>query len=123
MTVSRKVNSQKSKLNNMESHVGSFVRVSIGYFKPEQTGKVENMLCTEFKQILIPAIKKLNGNLSYYVGIDKEKCSLTNVSFWQSRKDAMQMAVLKEMLAMRETFESLGLKFIEITDHQILWEI
>jgi hypothetical protein len=117
------VTSSKSKLNKMESKVGSFVRVSIGYFKPEQTGKVENMLCNEFKQLLLPAIKKLDGNIGYYVGIDKEKCSLTNVSFWQSKEDAMQMALLKEMLAMRETFESLGLKFIEITDHQILWKI
>jgi len=107
----------------MEPIEGNFVRISIGYFKPELTGKVENMLNNEFKNLLVPAIQKLNGSISYYVGLDKEKCSLTNTSFWQTKEDAKQMANLKEMLAMRETFESLGLKFIEITNHQILWKI
>ena len=99
------------------------VRISIGYFQPEQTEKVESMLNNEFKNALIPAIKKLKGNISYYVGIDKEKHSLTNVSFWETNEDAKQMATLKEMLDMRTTFEALGLKFIEITNQNILWEL
>jgi quinol monooxygenase YgiN len=85
--------------------------------------KVENILNNEFKNLLIPAIQKLKGNLGYYVAIDKEKLVMTNTSFWESREDAQQMATLKEMLAMRETFEALGLKFIEISNHEVLWEI
>ena len=81
------------------------------------------MLNDEFKNSLIPAIKKLHGNLGYYVGIDKEKHTMTNVSFWESKEDALQMATLKEMLAMRATFEGLGLKFIEITNHEVLWKL
>ena len=99
------------------------IRISIGYFQPEQADKVEAMLNDEFKKILTPAIKKLKGSLGYYVAIDKEKNAMTNVSFWQTKEDALQMATLKEMLDMRTTFESLGLRFIEITNHQVLWKL
>jgi hypothetical protein len=102
---------------------GTIVRISIGYFQPEQTEKVESRLNNEFKNSLIPAIKKLKGNLGYYVGIDKEKHTMTNVSFWQTKDDAIQMPTLKEMLDMRTTFEALGLKFIEISNHEIVWKL
>ena len=101
----------------------TIVRISIGYFQPEQADKVEAMLNNEFKNSLIPAIKKLKGNLGYYVAIDKEKNAMTNVSIWRTKDDALQMATLKEMLDMRTTFESLGLRFIEITNHQVLWKL
>jgi quinol monooxygenase YgiN len=103
--------------------VKAIARISIGYFQPEQTERVEDMLNNEFKKLLVPAIKKLKGNLGYYVAIDKEKHAMTNVSFWQTKEDAMQMTTLKEMLQMRETFEGLGLKFIEITNHEVLWKL
>jgi quinol monooxygenase YgiN len=107
----------------METTAKNIVRISIGYFQPEQTDKVEAMLNNEFKHSLIPAIKNLKGNLGYYVGIDRDKPTMTNVSFWETREAAMQMATLKEMLDMRTTFEALGLKFIEITNHDILWKL
>ena len=99
------------------------VRISLGYFQPEQTAEVASMLENEFKNALIPAIKKLKGNISYFVGIDSEKHTLTNVSFWETNEDAKQMATLKEMLDMRATFEALGIKFIDITNHQIIWAL
>jgi hypothetical protein len=99
----------------------TIVRISMGYFQPDQADKVESMLNNEFKDLLTPAIKKLKGNLGYYVAIDREKNVLTNVSFWQTKKDAIQMSTLKEMLDMKTTFEALGIKFIDITNHQILW--
>jgi len=101
----------------------TIVRISIGYFQPEQADKVEAMLNNEFKNSLIPAIKKLKGNLGYYVAIDKEKNAMTNVSIWRTKDDALQMATLKEMLDSRTTFDSLGVKFIEITNHQVLWKL
>jgi quinol monooxygenase YgiN len=113
----------KYKINTERTTEGSIVRISIGYFQPDQTEKVESMLNKEFKNSLVPAIRKLKGNLGYYVAIDKEKHTMTNVSFWQTKEDAMQMATLKEMLDMRTTFEALGLKFIEITNHEILWKL
>jgi hypothetical protein len=71
----------------------------------------------------VPAIKKLKGNLGYYVAIDKDKLTMTNVSFWKTKEDAMQMAALKEMLDMRSRFEALGLKFTDITNHKIVWSL
>ena len=35
------------------------IRISNAYFPPEQTEKVESMLNNEFKNAVIPAIKKL----------------------------------------------------------------
>jgi len=102
---------------------GDIIRISIGYFKQEQTDEVEYMLNNEFKNSLIPAIRRLKGNLGYYVAIDKEKCAITNISFWKTKEDVLQMATLKEMLEMRTVFEALGLKFIEITNHQIVWKL
>jgi quinol monooxygenase YgiN len=99
------------------------VRISLGYFAAEQTAHVEAMLQNEFKNLLVPAIRALHGNLAYYVGIDRDKHVMTNVSLWQTLADAMQMATLPEMLAMRDTFEALGLKFIEITNHEVLWKL
>jgi hypothetical protein len=107
----------------MNPTIGNITRISIGYFQPEQTEQVAAMLDNEFKNSLIPAIQQLHGNLGYYVGIDREKCAMTNVSFWETKADALQMATLKEMLAMRTTFEALGLKFIEITNHEVLWQL
>lgn len=107
----------------MEISTNHITRISLGYFQPEQTERVALMLNNEFKESLIPAIQKLRGNLGYYVGIDTEKCVMTNVSFWETKDDAFQMATLKEMLDMRTTFEALGLKFIEITNHEILWKL
>ncbi len=103
--------------------INSIVRISIGKFQSVQLEKVEFMLDNEFKNSLIPAIQKLNGNLGYYVGIDRQNNAMTNVSFWETEADAIQMATLKEMLNMRTTFESLGLEFIEITNHEILWKL
>ena len=116
--------SQNKSNKKMEANAENIiVRISIGYFPPEKVYKVEAMLSNEFKNLLIPAIKKLKGNLGYYVAIDKEKNAMTNVSFWGNKEDALQMATLKEMLDMRATFEALGLKFIEITNHQVLWKL
>ena len=48
---------------------------------------------------------------------------MTNVSIWITKDDALQMATLKEMLDSRTTFDSLGVIFIEITNHQVLWKL
>ncbi|HET6766831.1 MAG TPA: hypothetical protein VFH08_05515 [Chitinophagaceae bacterium] len=118
------VTAQDKKIeDDMKIAEGNIVRISIGYFEPHQADKVESMLQGEFKNSLIPAIKRLKGNLGYYVGVDKEKHTMTNVSFWDNIENAKQMATLKEMLAMRTTFEALGLKFIDITNHDILWKL
>ena len=100
---------------------GAIVRISIAYFKPEQTDKVESMLNNEFKNHVAPAIKELRGHIAFYVGIDKEKLTMSNVSFWQTKEDALQMATLREMADMRATFKALGIEFNDMTNHDILW--
>lgn len=100
---------------------GTVVRLSVAYFKPEQTEKVESMLNNEFKNHVAPAVKRLKGLIAFYVGIDKEKHTMTNVSFWQTKEDALQMATLKEMADMRTTFKELGIAFNDMTNHDILW--
>jgi hypothetical protein len=107
----------------MKATTGTIIRISIGYFQPAQTEQIESMLVHEFQQLLVPAIRKLRGNLGYVVGLDREKHAITNVSFWQTKEDALQMNTLVEMLQMREKFEALGLKFIEITNHEVLWSL
>jgi DNA-directed RNA polymerase subunit E'/Rpb7 len=104
------ITKKSKKINKMAPNINDTIRISIGYFQEKQTEQVEAMLQNEFKNTLIPAIEKLHGNLGYYVAIDREK-------------HAMQMATLKEMLDMRATFEALGLEFLEITNHDLLWKL
>jgi len=116
--------SQTNSGTKMEANTpNTVVRISIGYFPPEQAGKVQSMLNNEFKTSLVPAIKRLKGNLGFYVAIDTEKHAMTNISIWETKADALQMATLKEMLDAKTIFESLGVKFIDITNHQVLWKL
>ncbi|WP_259065714.1 hypothetical protein HDF24_02675 [Mucilaginibacter sp. X4EP1] len=107
----------------MEQLTGNVVRVSIGYFPSDKTEQIEAMTNNEFKNAVVPAVKKLNGNLGFYVGIDKQKHAISNVSFWQSQEDAAQMNTLKEMLDMKVVFEAVGVNFIAITNATINWEV
>ena len=98
------------------------VRVSIGHFAPEKAEEVAQKLSV-WEAKLRPAIQALSGNIAYYVAIDKEKNYMTNVSLWQTLDHAKQMGSLAEMLAQRTEFEALGVKFIPITNHEVLWKI
>ena len=101
----------------------AIVRVSIGYYPPEQEAAVEEKLETVFKEKIMPAVKKLNGSIYYFVAVDKEKKSITNESLWETREDAMQMAEMKEMLEMAKEFIELGVEFSEITNHEMIWQL
>lgn len=98
------------------------IRISNAYFPQEQTEIVESMLNNEFRISITPAIKKLKGNIGFYVGIDKEHCAMTNVSTWQTLEDAKQLDTLKEMHDAKVQFEAVGVKFEKITNNEMLWE-
>lgn len=98
------------------------VRISIGHFAPEKTEEVARKL-SSWEAKLRPAIQKLKGNIAYYVAIDREKCYMTNTSLWETIDDSKQMYSLAEMLEQRTEFEALGVGFIPITNHEILWKI
>jgi hypothetical protein len=99
------------------------VRISLGRFDASKYRIVRTLL-DESQASLKPAIGRLNGNLAYYVGIDRENNTMTNVSVWASLDDAMQMASLPEMLALARTFTGMGVRFeTPITNHETLWSI
>jgi hypothetical protein len=83
---------------------------------------VEKVLA-ESEGALLSALKALRGLHHYYVGIDRARGFLTNVSVWASLPDAHQMDQLSEMLAQRPILEAAGVTFEVITNHEVLWSI
>ncbi len=98
------------------------VRISKGRFDPARAAEVRAGL-DESRRSLEPAIRRLRGLVAYHVGIDVETSTMTNTSVWRTREDAMQMRGLPEMLALRGTFETLGVEFDPITNHEVLWSL
>ena len=68
-------------------------------------------------------MKALRGLLHYYVAVDAASGSMVNVSVWESPAAAKQMDTLPEMLAQRDTFVGLGVKFQPIRSYSNLWSI
>jgi quinol monooxygenase YgiN len=97
------------------------IRISLGRFEPDKYETVRQLL-QESEKTLIPAIRGLEGNRAYYVGIDRENNSMTNVSVWDTRGNAEQMASLKAMLDLAIIFVGVGVRFERpITNHETLW--
>ena len=113
--------SKENKMNNIPDD--AIVRISIGYYPSDKEEIVEEKLNTIFKEKIMPAVKKLDGNINYFVAMDKEKKSLTNVSIWASKETANQMAEMEEMKEMGRDFVGMGVEFTEITNHQMLWQL
>ena len=101
----------------------SVIRISLGRFSPESCEKIKRML-DESQNTLIPAIRTLSGNIAYFVGIDEENNTMTNVSIWETIEDAKQMASLKAMADLGKLFVESGVQFERpITNHQALWQL
>lgn len=98
------------------------VRVSQGFFEPQQHDIIAAKL-NEGRSILEPALRALPGLIHYYVSIDSISNSMVNVSIWDSLQAAQQMNILKEMLAQRDIFVALGVKFQPIRNYCGLWSI
>ncbi len=98
------------------------VRISKGTFDPIHARDAERLL-TDSERALRAALSALPGLLHYYVGIDRERGALTNVSVWASLPDAHRMDTLPEMLAQRPILEAAGVTFEVITNHETLWTI
>jgi hypothetical protein len=97
------------------------VRISLGRFDPANYDAIRKLL-DDSQKTLIPAIRGLKGNRAYYVGIDRENNAMTNVSVWDTRGDAEQMATLQLMLNLAKIFIDAGVRFERpITNHEILW--
>jgi hypothetical protein len=98
------------------------VRISKGQFDAAQAGEVRGLL-RESEATLAPALRALAGLRSYWVGLDPAANAMTNVSVWETRDHALQMASLREMRDLRVRFEALGVRFEEITNHEVLWDV
>jgi hypothetical protein len=101
----------------------SFIRISLGRFDASQYEAIRLKLI-ETQTTLIPAISSLQGNLAFYAGIDRENCTMSNVSLWESLADAQQMDSLQVMLDLAQEFVAAGVRFERpITNHQTLWAL
>lgn len=98
------------------------VRISQGFFDPSLAESVTDAL-EQGRVSLEPALHKLPGLLHYYVSIDAASNSMVNVSVWESLVAAKQMESLQEMLAQRDVFVELGVKFQSIRNYGGLWSI
>ncbi len=97
------------------------VRISLGRFDAANYDTIRKLL-DDSRKTLIPAIRALKCNQAYYVGIDLENNAMTNVSVWDTRTDAEQMAALQPMLNLAKIFVDAGVRFERpITNHEILW--
>ena len=97
------------------------VRISLGRFDAANYDAIRKLL-DDSQKTLVPAIRALKGNRAYYVGIDPESNAMTNVSVWDTRTDAEQMATLQPMLDLAKIFVDAGVRFERpITNHEILW--
>jgi hypothetical protein len=99
------------------------VRISLGRFDADKHDVIRDLL-HDSQKTLIPAIRALKGNRAYYAGIDRENNAMTNVSVWDTRGDAEQMASLKAMLDLAKVFVDAGVRFERpITNHETLWSM
>lgn len=96
-------------------------RISLGRFDVVNYDTIRKLL-DDSQKTLIPAIGALKGNRAYYVGIDPENNAMTNVSVWETRTDAEQMATLQQMLDLAKIFIDAGVRFERpTTNHEIIW--
>jgi len=98
------------------------IRISKGSFDLARVADAERLLA-DSERALRDALTHLDGLVHYYVGIDRVRGALTNVSVWDSLEHAHQMDTLQAMLAQRPILEAAGVVFETITNHETLWTI
>jgi hypothetical protein len=99
------------------------VRISIGRFDPENLESVRSAFKVS-QEKLVPGIKSMPGNLSYYAGIDGENHAMVNVSSWESVTSAKQMERFQPMLDLARLFIEMGVRFDRpIFNFEPVWTI
>jgi hypothetical protein len=99
------------------------IRVSVAKFDAEIAAVVEEKLRAS-RQRLEHGIRAMNGNLAYYVGIDRINHAMHNISLWESIAAAEQMATFAPMLALGKEFAELGVRFERpILNCDTLWQM
>jgi hypothetical protein len=98
------------------------IRISRGTFDLARLDEVEELLAGSEEALREP-LAQLPGLLHFYSGIDRQRGAITNVSVWASLDEAHALDALPAMLAQRSVFESAGVAFEVITNHENLWTI
>jgi hypothetical protein len=98
------------------------VRISQGVVDATRLADAEAQLAASEAALRSP-IQDLPGLLHYYVGVDRERGYVTNVSVWRTLADAHRMDTLQAMLDQRPILEAAGVTFAPITNHEVLWDI
>jgi hypothetical protein len=99
------------------------IRISIGKFDADNATIVEEKL-RESRAGLEGGIRAMNGNVAYYVGIDRANNAMHNVSVWETVADANQMATFAPMIALGAEFATLGVRFERpILNCDTLWQL
>lgn len=100
-----------------------YVRISKGSYAPELHAQVNRRL-NESSQSLVPAIRKLPGRISYYVGADETTKLMVNVSVWDSLEHALAMGTLSEMAALAKEFIAMDVQFERpIANYPVMWKL
>ena len=99
------------------------IRISVGKFDSDKAAVVEEKLHGS-RAHLENGIRAMNGNIAYYVGIDRSNNAMHNVSVWETVADANQMATFAPMLALAAEFSALGVRFDSpILNCDTLWQL
>jgi hypothetical protein len=99
------------------------IRISIGKFDAGNAAVVAEKL-RESRARLEDGIRAMNGNIAYYVGIDRSNNAMHNVSVWETVADADQMATFAPMIALGAEFAALGVRFDRpILNCDTLWQL
>jgi quinol monooxygenase YgiN len=100
-----------------------FVRISKGSYPPAMHAEFTARMA-EAGSVLVPAIQRLPGCLSYFPATDETSSTMINVSVWDTLEHAQAMANLPEMAALAKEFVALGAEFERpIVNYQTLWRL
>ena len=99
----------------------SVVRISLARFDAARHDAIRQQL-DDSQATLVPAIKALKGHIAFYAAIDRENCTMSNVSVWETLADARQLDTLQAMIDLQPLFVAAGARFERpITNHETLW--
>ena len=100
-----------------------FVRISKGSYPPAMHAEFTRRMA-DAGRVLVPAIQRLPGCLSYHAATDEASSTMINVSVWDTLEHAQAMATLPEMAALAQEFIALGAQFERpIVNYRSLWQL
>ena len=99
------------------------IRISIGHFDPANSNAIKQALEATYDK-LVPGVKSMTGNRSFFAGIDEQNFAMVNVSVWDSLTAAKQMESFQPMLDLAREFVSMGVRFDRpILNFERVWSI